>query len=102
MDNDAVACRGVTVGDDLSLSGGSQNVHTVEKDVFKATTKICLKNGSERAKIGVLTTNSIAFFLTESGVPPAPLTENHCAQKSLAELGGTAPPLTEKNPLKSF
>ena len=42
MDNDTVACRGVTVGDDLSLSGGSQNVYTVEKDVFKATTKIFL------------------------------------------------------------
>ena len=43
MDNDTVACRGVTVGDDLSLSGGSQNVYTVEKDVFKATTKIFLE-----------------------------------------------------------
>ena len=29
------------------------------------------------------------------GYPPPPLTENHPAQKPLAEMGGT-PPLTEK------
>ena len=32
--------------------------------------------------------------LVELGDPP-PLTDNHCAQKSLAERGGT-PPLTDK------
>ena len=35
------------------------------------------------------------FSLAESGVPP-PLTDNHCAQKSLAERGGYPPPLTDK------
>ena len=30
------------------------------------------------------------------GYPPPPLKENHPAQKSLAEKGGTPPPLTEK------
>ena len=34
------------------------------------------------------------------GIPP-PLTESHCAQKSLAEWGGP-PPLNGKNPLSSF
>ena len=28
--------------------------------------------------------------------PPTPLTENHFAKKTLAERGGTPPPLTEK------
>ena len=37
------------------------------------------------------------LYLTElGGTPPAPLTESHCAQKSLAERGGTLPPLTGK------
>ena len=37
------------------------------------------------------------------GYSPPPLTENHPAQKPLAEMGGTpTPPLTEKNPLSSF
>ena len=31
------------------------------------------------------------FFLAELGGTPHPLTDNHCAQKSLAERGGTAP-----------
>ena len=35
------------------------------------------------------------FFLNGIGGSPPPLTESHCAQKSLAEWGGT-PPLTEK------
>ena len=30
------------------------------------------------------------------GYPPPPLTENHPAQKPLAEIGGTPTPLTEK------
>ena len=36
------------------------------------------------------------------GYPPPPLTENHPAQKPLAERGGTPPPLNGKNPLSSF
>ena len=40
------------------------------------------------------------FSLAEWGgippSPPLPITENHCAQKPCAELGGTPPPLTEK------
>ena len=30
------------------------------------------------------------------GYPPPPLTENHPAKKTLAERGGTPPPLTDK------
>ena len=41
------------------------------------------------------------FSLAELGGTPPPLTENHCAQKSLAERGGT-PPLNGQNPLSSF
>ena len=42
------------------------------------------------------------FFLSGiGGYPPPPLTENHPAQKPLAEMGGT-PPLNRKNPLSSF
>ena len=36
------------------------------------------------------------------GYPPPPLTENHPAQKPLAEMGGTPPPLNGKNPLSTF
>ena len=36
------------------------------------------------------------FSLAELGGTPPPLTDNHCAQKSLAERGGTPPPLTDK------
>ena len=37
------------------------------------------------------------FFLSGiGGYAPPPLTENHPAQKPLAEMGGTPPPLTEK------
>ena len=32
------------------------------------------------------------FSLAELGGTPPPLTDNHCAQKSLAERGGTPPP----------
>ena len=42
------------------------------------------------------------FFLTGiGGYPPPPLTENYCAQKSLAERG-VPPPLNGQNPLSSF
>ena len=34
-------------------------------------------------------------------LPPPPLTENHPAQKPLAEMG-VPPPLNGKNPLSSF
>ena len=38
------------------------------------------------------------FSLAElRGYPPPPLTENHPAQKPLAEMGGTPPPLTESH-----
>ena len=37
------------------------------------------------------------FLSGIGGYPPPPLTENHLAQKPLAEMGGTPnPPLTEK------
>ena len=41
------------------------------------------------------------FLSGIGGYPPPPLTENHPAQKPLAEMGGT-PPLNGKNPLSSF
>ena len=36
------------------------------------------------------------LFSGIGGYPPPPLTENHPAQKPLAEMGGPPPPLTEK------
>ena len=36
------------------------------------------------------------FLSGIGGYPPPPLMENHPAQKPLAEMGGTPPPLTEK------
>ena len=36
------------------------------------------------------------FFLSGIGGYPPPLTENHCAQKSFAEMGGTPPQWTKK------
>ena len=43
------------------------------------------------------------FLSGIGGYPPPPLTENHPAQKPLAERGGTPnPPLNGKNPLSSF
>ena len=36
------------------------------------------------------------FLSGVGGYSPPPLTDNHCAQKSLAERGGTPPPLTDK------
>ena len=57
--------------------------------------KFFSKNRSKRAKIGVFWPKIAAFWrifsYTELGVPP-PLTESHCAQKSLAEWGGPPPP----------
>ena len=42
------------------------------------------------------------FFLSGiGGYPPAPVTENHPAQKPLAEMGGT-PPLNGKKSAKYF
>ena len=40
------------------------------------------------------------IFLSGIGGYPPSLTDNHCAQKSLAERGGT-PPLNGKNPPSS-
>ena len=42
------------------------------------------------------------FLSGIGGYPPPPLTENHPAQKPLAEMGGTHPPLTEKIRLVIF
>ena len=42
------------------------------------------------------------FLSRMGGYPPRPLTENHPAQKPLAEMGGTPPPFNGKNPLSSF
>ena len=42
------------------------------------------------------------FLSGIGGYPPSPLTENHLAQKPLAEKGGTPPLLNGKNPLSSF
>ena len=43
------------------------------------------------------------FSLAElGGTPLPPLTENHPAQKPLAERGVHHPPLNRKNPLSSF
>ena len=39
--------------------------------------------------------NSVSCKLLLSVKPSLPLTENHFAKKSLAERGGTPPPLTE-------
>ena len=42
------------------------------------------------------------FLSGIGGYPPPPLTDNHPAQKLLAERGGTPPPLNGQNPLSSF
>ena len=42
------------------------------------------------------------FLSGIGGYPPPPLTENHSAQKPLAEMGGNSPPLKGKKPLSSF
>ena len=73
------------------------------------TYKKGLKMYEKRQKIEFLDQKSLLFsgiFLSGIGGYPAPsppLTENHPAQKPLAEWGGTpAPPLNGKNPLSSF
>ena len=59
-------------------------------------------NGSKRAKISVFWPKMAVFLrifsLTELGGTPPPLTENHPAQKPLAERGGTPPLLNGKFP----
>ena len=65
-----------------------------------------LKMYEKRQKIEFSGLKNLLFsgiFLSGiGGYPlPPPLTDNHCAQKSLAERGGT-PPLKGKNPLSSF
>ena len=60
-----------------------------------------LKMHEKRQKIEFLDLKNLLFsgiFLSRpGGCPPPPLTENHPAQKPLAEMGGPpAPPLTEK------
>ena len=58
----------------------------------------------KRQKIEFLDLLLAEFSLSGiGGYPPTPLTENHPAQKPLAEMGGPpAPPLNGKNPLCSF
>ena len=57
------------------------------------------KMGQKGLKLAFLAKNSrflADFFLNgQGGVPPHPLTDNRCAQKSLADRGGT-PPLSGK------
>ena len=53
-----------------------------------------LKMHEKRQKIEFLDLKK-RFFSRIGGTPP-PLTDNHCAQKRLAERGGTPPPLTDK------
>ena len=64
-----------------------------------------LKMHEKRQKIEFLDLKDLLFsgiFLSGfGGYSPPPLTDNHCAQKSLAERGGTPPP-NGKNPLKRF
>ena len=59
-----------------------------------------LKMHEKRQKIEFLDLKNLLFsgiFLSGiGGYPPLPLTDNHCAQKSLAERGGTPTPLTGK------
>ena len=60
------------------------------------------KIAQKRQKIEFLDLKYLLFsgiFLSGmGGYPPPPLTENHPAQKPLAEMGGTPPPLNEKIP----
>ena len=58
----------------------------------------------KKAKIEFLDLEYLLFdgiFLSGIGGYTPLLTDNHCAQKSLAERGGT-PPLNGQNPLSSF
>ena len=68
----------------------NKNISPIYRDWFQNLTKGALQKLLSRF-----------FVLTESGGTPSPLTDNHCAQKSLAERGGT-PPLNGQNPLKRF
>ena len=66
-----------------------------------------LKIQKKKAKIEFLDLKNLllsGIFLSGiGGYPPPPLTENHPAQKPLAEMGGgSPPPLIGKNPLSSF
>ena len=67
-----------------------KNISPIYRDWFQNLTKGALQKRLSRF-----------FVLTESGGTPSPLTDNHCAHKSLAERGGT-PPLNGQNPLSSF
>ena len=65
-----------------------------------------LKMHEKRQKIEFLDLKNLLFsgiFLSGmGGTPPSlPLTDNNCAQKSLAEMGGI-PPLNGQKPLGSF
>ena len=63
-----------------------------------------LKMHEKRQKIEFSNLKYLLFsgiFLSGIGGYRPPLTENHCAQKSLAERGGT-PPLNGQNLLSSF
>ena len=54
-----------------------------------------LKMHEKRQKIEFLDLKNLLFsgiFLSGIGGSPPPLTDNHCAQKSLAERGDTPPP----------
>ena len=64
-----------------------------------------LKMYEKGKKIKFLDLKNLLFsgiFLSGMGGTPLPLTDNHCAQKSLAERGGTPSPLNGQNPLKRF
>ena len=76
-----------------------QNGHIIDQ--------IGLKMYEKKAKNGVfgpkIQCSLAEFSLAElGGTPLPPLTENHPAQKPLAERGGNPPPLNGKNPLSSF
>ena len=60
-----------------------------------------LKMHEKRQKIQFLDLKKL-LFSGNGGYPPLPLTDNHPAQKPLADRGGTPPPLNEQNPLKRF
>ena len=63
-----------------------------------------LKMQEKRQKMEFLNQKNLLFsgiFLSGMGGVPPTLTDNNCAQKSLAEWGGT-PPLNGQNPLSSF
>ena len=58
-----------------------------------------MKKAKKRAFKPKIPAFSGIFLSGSGGYPPPPLTENHPAQKPLAEMGGTPPPLNGKNPL---